>query len=104
MENVDKYSHHQPHPNSHPSPTTERIHAKIISHISALKVLFKSRPIVSWISWHRMMSVLLIHRSSLLDGVLWHANSRVFHTYKGKNVAKAEDVRTSTPKQTDAML
>jgi hypothetical protein len=51
-----------------------------------------------------MMSVLLIHKSSLLDGVLWHANSRVFHTYKGKNVAKAEDVRTSTPKQTDAML
>jgi hypothetical protein len=51
-----------------------------------------------------MMSVLLIQKSSLLDGVLWHAKSREFHTYKGKNVAEAEDVRTSTPTQTDAML
>jgi hypothetical protein len=52
----------------------------------------------------RMMNVLLIHKSSLLGGVLWHTKSRVFHTYKGKNVTEAENVRTSTPTQTDAML
>lgn len=45
-----------------------------------------------------------MHKSSLMDGVLCHFKLYAFHTYKGKNVVEAEEVRISTPTQIDAML